>query len=71
MRVGEKHASIGQSRDVRCLSLGMTTKRRNPIIQVIDRDEKDVRLVLGATDGSGDEAEEKSEPKHRNYEKKR
>ena len=48
MPIGKKGAHLGQAVDVRGLGLGVSAEATDPIIQIVDREEQDVRLVLGA-----------------------
>ena len=46
--VFEQHAPAGQSINIGSLCLGMPSKTTNPVVQIVDGDEQDVRLfVLG------------------------
>jgi hypothetical protein len=47
MSVGKQGAHLGQPVDVGGLGLGVTIKATDPIVQIVDRKEQDVRLVLG------------------------
>ena len=60
MSVGEGDSFGRQAFQMRCLRMGIAPKRVSPVIQVIDRDEENVRLLAqvvrcrfftGATEG--------------------
>ena len=45
MSLLEKDALLCERINVRCLRLGMPTKAANPVVQVVDGDEQDVRPI--------------------------
>ena len=53
--VGEIHAACGQRVDIRRLRLRVTSQAADPIVQIVDRDEQDIR-PLGRHGRSGNEA---------------
>ncbi len=57
MRISEGHSSFGQTINVWGFDLRMTFERADPIIQIVNRDEKIVRFVfLGFRDGGSCQA---------------
>jgi hypothetical protein len=60
MGIGKKNATIREAINVRRVSLGMPAQTADPIIEIINRDEQDVRPIVGATDLRA--AREDSEP---------
>ena len=57
MPIGKQGAHLGQSVDVGGLRLGVPAKATDPIIQIVDRDQQDVWLILGP-EGKAWEGEE-------------
>ena len=45
MSIGEEQPSFGQSVDVRRLRLRMATQWADPVIEIVDPDEQDIRLI--------------------------
>ena len=58
MSVGKQGAHLGQPVDVGGLGLGVTAEATDPIIQIVDREEQDVRLILGPEDKTWDGEED-------------
>ena len=55
---GKEHALFGQTREAGCPRLGMSAERLDPVVQVVNGDEQDVRrtgraFVLGSVSGAG------------------
>ena len=48
MRIGKGHTAGGQRVDVRRLDLRMPAITTEPVIQIVDRDEQDIRFVIAA-----------------------
>ena len=47
MSIGKQSAHLGQAIDVGCLGLGVSAEATDPVVQVVDRKEQDVRRILG------------------------
>ena len=47
MPVGKQGAHLGQPVDIGGLGLGVTAEATDPVIQIVDRKEQDVWLILG------------------------
>ena len=62
MRVGEQHPALGQAIHVRRQRLRMPAKAANPVIQIIDCDEKDVRLGRSVRDDRQQTNREREDP---------
>lgn len=45
--VGEEYAALGEAVEVGGGSLEMTLEATDPVIQVVDREQKDIGLALG------------------------
>ena len=45
MGIGESRSGSRQSIDMRCLGVGMPTHEPDPVILIVNRDHKNVRLV--------------------------
>jgi len=61
MRVGEQRAACGELVDVRCFHVRMPAETADPVVLVIDGEEKDVRLAGGGgveRDGECEEGEQ-------------
>jgi hypothetical protein len=52
MCVREEHAPRREAIDVRCLRLRVTTKAADPVVQVSNRDEQDIRRFGFSADHS-------------------
>ena len=44
----KKNATFGKGIYVRCLSLWVSTEATDPVVQVVDRQEEDIRRALGS-----------------------
>jgi hypothetical protein len=60
VRVGESGSHRREAIEVRGFNLRMPAQRRNPVVEVIDSDEKDVRLFLRWLSGDQCEREKKA-----------
>ena len=47
MGVGKEHAPLGEAVEVGGGSLSMAPEATDPVIQVVDREQKDIGLALG------------------------
>ena len=54
----EGDAAACEAVDVRRLRLGMAAEDADPIVEVVDRDDEDVRLPVGGARGGGSESGE-------------